>query len=213
MSNVGKPLRVALVNDHIIVIRGLAAMLENHRDRIDVVELDALRDPPRDVDVVLKDAFGMVDDLRDFVDTAQVPVVVFAFSTDQAAVRAAFDAGVAGYVHKGVDEETLVAALERAHAGERVVELDDGQHPADGDWPGRRAELTDREAEILTLICRGLSNDQIARRLYLSINSIKTYIRTTYRKIGASSRSQAVIWGVANGFAPLPERVRPPRPR
>ena len=110
MSNVGKPLRVALVNDHIIVIRGLAAMLENHRDRIDVVELDALRDPPRDVDVVLKDAFGMVDDLRDFVDTAQVPVVVFAFSTDQAAVRAAFDAGVAGYVYKGVDEETLVAA-------------------------------------------------------------------------------------------------------
>ena len=213
MSNVDKPLRVALVNDHIIVVRGLAAMLANHSDRIDVVELDALRDPPRDVDIVLKDAFGMVDDLQDFVDVAQVPVVVFAFSTDQAAVRAAFDAGAAGYVYKGVDEETLVAALERAHAGERVVELDDGQHPADGDWPGRRAELTDRESEILTLICRGMSNDQIARQLYLSINSIKTYIRTAYRKIGASSRSQAVIWGLANGFAPLPERVRPPRPR
>jgi two-component system, NarL family, response regulator LiaR len=212
MSNVDKPLRVALVNDHIIVVRGLAAMLANHRDRIDVVELDALRDPPRDVDIVLKDAFGMVDDLRDFVDAAQVPVVVFAFSTDQAAVRAALDAGVAGYVYKGVDAETLVAALERAHAGERVVELDDGQHPADGDWPGRGAELTDREAEILTLICRGMSNDQIARQLYLSINSVKTYIRTAYRRIGASSRSQAVIWGLAHGFAPLPERVRPPRP-
>ena len=213
MSDVDKPLRVALVNDHIIVVRGLAAMLANYRDRIDVVELDALRDPPKDVDIVLKDAFGMVDDLRDFVDVAQVPVVVFAFSIDQAAVRAALDAGVAGYVFKGVDEETLVAALERAHAGERVVELDDGQHPAGGDWPGRRADLTDREAEILTLICRGMSNDQVARQLYLSINSVKTYIRTAYRKIGASSRSQAVIWGLANGFAPLPERVRPPRPR
>jgi len=205
------PVRVALVDDHMIVVRGLAAMLADHPDRVEVVELDSLRDPPDDVDVVLKDAFGMVDDLRDFVATSKAPVVVFAFATDPAAVRQALDLGVAGYVFKGVSEETLVSALERVRRGERVVELDSADRTEMvGDWPGRRHGLSEREAEILTLICRGMSNNQVAQHLYLSINSVKTYIRTAYRKIGAESRSQAVIWGLRHGFVPTPGRVRPP---
>jgi NarL family two-component system response regulator LiaR len=205
------PVRIALVDDHAIVVRGLAAMLTDHRDRVQVVELDSLRDPPTDVDVVLKDAFGMVDDLREFVTSTKVPVVVFAFSTDPGSVRHALDLGVAGYVHKGVSEETLVAALERVRDGERVVELGDADEhdQPDGDWPGRPHGLTDREAEVLALICRGLSNQQVALQLYLSINSVKTYIRNAYRKIGAESRSQAVIWGLRHGFVPLPKRERP----
>jgi DNA-binding CsgD family transcriptional regulator len=62
--------------------------------------------------------------------------------------------------------------------------------------------LTPREAEILALIAQGLSNQQIAERAYLSINSVKTYIRTAYRRIGVTSRSQAVLWAVDNGFRP-----------
>ena len=73
---------------------------------------------------------------------------------------------------------------------------------AAGDWPGRSIGLTPREAEIIALITQGLSNDEIAQRAYLSINSVKTHIRTAYRKIGVSSRSQAVLWGVDNGFRP-----------
>jgi two-component system, NarL family, response regulator LiaR len=212
MTGAGAPLRVALVDDHVIVVRGLAAMLAEHRDRVQVVELDSLRDPPDDVDVVLKDAFGMVDDLRDFVATSKAPVVVFAFATDDGAVREALDVGVAGYVYKGASEEALVAALERVHQGERVVVVDAAPDPeqAEGDWPGRTHGLTDREAEILTLICRGMSNNQVAQQLFLSINSVKTYIRSAYRKIGAESRSQAVIWGLGHGFVPIPYRERPP---
>jgi NarL family two-component system response regulator LiaR len=212
MTDEGGPVRVALVNDHAIVVRGLAAMLAAYPARVHVVELDSLRDPPRDVDVVLKDAFGMIDDLRDFVATATAPVVVFAFATDRSAVEAALELGVAGYVYKGVSEERLVTALERVRRGERVLELDadEQEPPGKGDWPGRDAGLSEREAEILTLICRGMSNQQVAQELYLSINSIKTYIRTMYRKIGAESRSQAVIWGLKHGFAATPERFRPP---
>jgi len=154
----------------------------------------------------------VLDDLRDFVATSSAPVVVFAFATDRGAVEAALELGVAGYVFKGVSEERLVSALERVRNGERVLELDaDAQEPAvKGDWPGRDAGLSEREAEILTLICQGLSNQQVAQKLYLSINSIKTYIRSMYRKIGAGSRSQAVIWGLRHGFSPRPERYRPP---
>ena len=64
------------------------------------------------------------------------------------------------------------------------------------------AGLTPREAEILALITQGLSNQEIAARAFLSINSVKTYIRTAYRKINVASRSQAVLWGVDNGFKP-----------
>jgi NarL family two-component system response regulator LiaR len=215
MTQNGEPVRIALVDDHAIVVRGLAAMLADHPDRVRVIELDSLRDPPDDVDVVLKDAFGMVDDLREFVASTTAPVLVFAFGTDPDAVQEALDLGVAGYVFKGVSEDTLVSAIERVHRGERVVELADAgaANQVEGDWPGRRHGLTEREAEILTLICRGMSNNQIAQRLYLSINSVKTYIRTAYRKIGAESRSQAVIWGLRHGFVPTPGRVRPPSPQ
>ena len=203
MTESRDPQRVALVDDHAIVVRGLAAMLADHADRVQVVELDCLRDPPDDVDVVLKDAFGMIDDLREFVGTTKAPVVVFAFATDPEAVQRALDLGVAGYVFKGVSEETLVTALERVQRGELVVELDTaaplGQAPSD--WPGRAHGLSEREAEILTLICRGMSNNQIAQHLYLSINSVKTYIRTLYRKIDVDTRSRAVIWGLQHGFS------------
>ncbi|CAN5252267.1 hypothetical protein BH09ACT12_BH09ACT12_07020 [soil metagenome] len=60
--------------------------------------------------------------------------------------------------------------------------------------------LTRREAEVLTLICRGSTNVEIAQALFLSINSIKTHIRVLYRKIEVERRSQAVIWGMAHGY-------------
>ena len=211
----GRPVRVALVNDSILVVKGLAAMLSAYPDRVRVVELDSLRDPHAACDVVLKDAFGMVDDLRDFVDTGDgTPVVVFAFAADDAAVQAALDAGATGYVAKSVSEEVLVDALERVAGGEKVVELGEQAAAADPDdtiepdWPGRDEGLTARESEILMLICRGLSNQEVAGTLYLSINSVKTYIRTAYRKIGAESRSQAVIWGLDHGFSPKAWRNR-----
>ncbi len=103
----------------------------------------------------------------------------------------------------------LVAALEAVHAGNTVI----SEPPARGksapglDWPGRREGLTDREAEILALITQGKSNAEVARLTYLSPNTIKSYIRTIYRKINAASRTQAVLWGITHGFAPDHRRI------
>ena len=57
-------------------------------------------------------------------------------------------------------------------------------------------ELSEREAQVLALIVEGLTNQEIADRVFVSINSVKTYIRSAYRKIGVNSRSQAVAWGL-----------------
>jgi DNA-binding NarL/FixJ family response regulator len=76
------------------------------------------------------------------------------------------------------------------------------EDPAFGAWPGQALGLSERESEVLALICQGLSNDDITKRAYLSINTVKTYIRTLYRKIGVTSRTQAVLWGLDHGFEP-----------
>ena len=80
--------------------------------------------------------------------------------------------------------------------------------PANGlDWPGRGEGLTDRESEILALITQGKNNAEVAALTYLSPNTVKSYIRTIYRKIGVASRTQAVLWGVNSGFSPDHHRI------
>ena len=72
------------------------------------------------------------------------------------------------------------------------------------------AGLAPRELEVLALITQGLTNQEIADRAYLSINSVKTYVRSAYRKIGVSRRSQAVGWGLRAGLDHQPEPAAVP---
>ena len=102
-----------------------------------------------------------------------------------------------------------MAAIEAVHAGEMVINEPDRRVRAvnGSDWPGRSEGLTDRESEVLALITQGMSNAEVADLTYLSPNTIKTYIRSVYRKIGATSRTQAVLWGVEHGFRPDKRRI------
>ena len=114
-----------------------------------------------------------------------------------------------GYLSKTLPAADLVAAIEAVHAGEIVISEHRGRTPsAPGlDWPGRLEGITDRESEILALITQGMSNAEVARLTYLSPNTVKSYIRSVYRKIGATSRTQAVLYGIRHGFAPDSHRI------
>jgi DNA-binding NarL/FixJ family response regulator len=103
----------------------------------------------------------------------------------------------------------LVAALEAVHAGEMVISDVPGRarSAAGLDWPGRGEGLSDRESEILALITQGKSNADVAKLTYLSPNTVKSYIRTIYRKVCVDSRTQAVLWGVDHGFTPDHNRI------
>ncbi len=199
------PLSVAVANDYEVVVRGVAAMLARD-DRVQVTELVTARQARASVDVVLFDAFGRGPEaLRQAVDDpTSSRVVVFSWTFDADAVDAALRLGASGYIGKGLRTDQLVDALVRIHGGEVVVTEPSGnrQRPAGADWPGRRHGLTEREAEVLALITQGLSNQEIADRLYLSINSIKTHIRKLYAKIDVRDRSQALLWGIDHGFRP-----------
>lgn len=64
----------------------------------------------------------------------------------------------------------------------------------------RVGSLSPREADVVREICRGRSNAEIGDSLHLSVNSVKTYVRTAYRKMGVTTRSQAVRWGIERGL-------------
>ncbi len=204
-----RPVRVAIVNDYELVVVGVAALLEPFRDRIHIVELDSGMPVLRqDVDVILYDTFGQVQgsavDIDSLVDGTAAKVVIYSWNLHHELVKASLEAGAAGYLSKGMDAEDLVRAIEQIHAGQTVVPRTGGtvNPKPDSDWPGKAQGLTVRESEIVALITQGLSNQEIADRSYLSINSVKTYIRTAYRKMGVERRSQAVLWGIKHGFEP-----------
>ena len=69
---------------------------------------------------------------------------------------------------------------------------------------GAEVGLSPREIDVLREVVNGLSNHEVADELYLSINSVKTYIRSAYRKVGVTTRAQAVSWCVRNGFPTPP---------
>jgi DNA-binding NarL/FixJ family response regulator len=135
--------------------------------------------------------------------------VVYTWNFAPPLIEVALSKGASGYLSKTLPASALVDALERIHGGEVVVSpppprtcLSVGQN-----WPGRSEGLSERESEILALITQGKNNQEIAALTYLSANSVKTYIRSTYRKIGVQSRTQAVLWGVEHGFTPDHRRI------
>ena len=75
-------------------------------------------------------------------------------------------------------------------------------------FPGSRGAAKSKEGLVIALITQGKSNAEVAELTYLKPNTVKSYIRSTYRKIGASSRTQAVLWGVRHGFVPDHERLQ-----
>lgn len=186
-----QPTRVGIVSHQEVLGKGLLAMLTEQPHRVRVTEVEQ-------ADVVLYDVLGVHrnhgSDLELLVRDTRA--VILAVSRDlRPDLRArALAAGAHGWISMSATSAELVDAVEAAAAGREL--------PGPGDRLGQSAGLTAREVEVLALITQGMSNLEIADRLFLSINSVKTYIRSAYGKIGATSRSKAVAWCLLNGFAP-----------
>lgn len=203
------PVRLAIIDDFDVIVRGTAGILEPHGDLVELVELDTDGNLSAEVDVALIDCFGQAEANAGIVgEVAADPkvgrVVVYTWNFAPALVEAAFAAGATSYLSKGLPGEELAKALVATRSGERVV-ADAGAvgRPEVGRaWPGRDLGLTEREAEVLAHITQGRRTREIADALYLSVNSIKTHTQHLYRKIGVTSRTEAALWGIDHGFRP-----------
>ncbi|CAN5242443.1 response regulator transcription factor [soil metagenome] len=209
-----RPLTVALVDDYDVVLKGLAHMFDEYRDRIVVSEIDANAALDDSIDIVMYDSFAQPEsdqqELHALVNNPRAQnVVVYTWNFHPQLVASAREQGVRGYLSKTLAASELVSALESVHAGDEVISAPPRRVSSalSLDWPGRSEGITDRESEILALITQGKSNADVATLTYLSPNTVKSYIRNIYRKIGVESRTQAVLWGVAHGFTPDHNRI------
>ena len=205
---------MALVDDYDVVLKGVAHLFDDYRDRVVIAEIDANMSVSEPVDVVLYDTFAQPESdhqqIAELIDNPRARhVVVYTWNLQPQLIEAARRLGVHGYLSKTLPAAELVAAIEAVNAGEIVISAQRGRAASalGLDWPGRREGITDRESEILALITQGLSNADIARLTVLSPNTVKSYIRSVYRKIGATSRVEAVLYGVRHGFAPDTHRI------
>jgi DNA-binding NarL/FixJ family response regulator len=193
--------RVAVVSPQEVVMRGLVSMLTDFPDRVVVTALPSLRSRAPGVDVILYDTLGLHmsdgSDLTHLLHETDAKVLIFSRDMRPDLRVKAYSLGAPAWVSMSVHAGDLVRSIELAAAGEPI-----GEHK---DRMGSLAGLSTREVEVLALITQGLSNKEIAAKLVVSVNTLKSHIRQAYRKIDVSTRSQAVSWAITHGFAPPDE--------
>jgi DNA-binding NarL/FixJ family response regulator len=199
---------VLLVDDHEVVRRGLREMLDDEAD-IEVVaeagsvaealtRAGAARPEVAVVDVQLPDGNGvdLCRDLRSLPDGPRC-LVLTAFDDEEALVGAIM-AGASGYLLKQVRGQDLVTAVREVAAGRSLLDpvttarvLDRMRRPAETDV---LSGLTEQERRVLDLIGEGMTNRQIAERLFLAEKTVKNYVTAVLSKLGMQRRTQAAAW-------------------
>ena len=207
-----EPLKVVLADDHVVVRSGLRVLLESEPS-IDVVAeagdvasaVAAVEE--HDPDVLVLDlhmpgesSLAAIPQLR--AGCPGTRVVVLTAQRDPSFAGEALRLGASGYVPKEAAESQLLEAIEVAVDGGTYLEPQLGARlAANVAATGRAAaELSEREIEVLRLIARGLTNREMAVRLYLSVRTVESHRARIQRKLGRSRRSDLVEYALERGL-------------
>ena len=201
-------LRVLLADDHTLLRRGLRTMLEQHDDIEVVAEaadgreaITATADHAPDVvvlDLDMPEVSGVEATKRILARDPDARILILTMFDDDVSLDAALRAGALGYVLKGAQPNVFLRALEGVAKGEavfgpgvarRLPTLLDG--PAAPPRPF--TSLSDRELEVLDLIAAGRKNADIARRLFISPNTVRNHITNIFAKLQVEDRSEAIV--------------------
>lgn len=213
-----EPIRVYVADDHPIVRRGIRDLLETEAGIIVVGEAANGQDAVAEVvrlqpDLVLMDlvmpALDGIEATRQIkAQQPQVQILVLtSFATDDK-VFPAIKAGALGYLIKDTGPDTLIDAIRRVHRGEVTL------HPAIAQkllteiaQPAQRPPtpdpLTEREVEVLKLLARGLSNQEIADELVIGVTTVYSHVSNILSKLHLATRTQAALYALREGLASL----------
>jgi two-component system response regulator DevR len=209
--NADEPIRVFLLDDHEVVRRGLKDLLEADGDIVVVGEsglaleatrrIPALRPHVAVLDGRLPDGSG-IDVCRDVRSAhPEIAALILTSYDDDEALFSAIMAGAAGYVLKQIRGNDLVDAVRRVAAGQSLLDPAVTARVLDRLRAGPEedkalAPLTDQERRILELIGEGLTNRQIAERMFLAEKTVKNYVSSLLGKLGMERRTQAAVFAV-----------------
>jgi len=196
--------RVIIVDDHAVFRESLSAVLQG-RDGIDVMadvgtgaeaiaSSDRLRPDVLLLDVRLPDMSGVSVAETVAARNPEVAILILSSLDDRATASAALHAGARGYLVKTSPLEDILRGIHTVAAGQILLDgavadalRDSGTETADS------LRWTQRERQLLELLAIGASTAEMARRLHLSEKTVRNYASALYAKIGASSRSEAVL--------------------
>ncbi len=207
------PIRLLIVDDHRLFRQGLVSLLQDEPEFQVVAEASTGQEAlqlaeERRPDVALVDLMmpGMsgIEVIEELISRRLTPgVVALTASEEHADLIRAVQAGARGYALKNADADVLIDIIRRVRAGgaglcdkatPKVLEILRGlaMHPMPG------VLLTPREQEVLALLERGADNAEIASRLVISENTVKTHVSHVLEKLGMRSRSDLIAWGPHN---------------
>ena len=209
-----KPIRILIADDHPVFRSGIRAILEGEADA-EVVGEAATADEAISLaeqlrpDVVVMDlhmpGVGGIEATRRIVERDLARVLVVSMLEADATVVEAVRAGAAGYLLKGAGGPEMLRALRAVASGEAIFGASVAPGIVDHIAKGREIRvpfgLAGREPEVLELVARGLTNDAIAQRLFLSSKTIRNYVSAIFTKLDVSSRAEAVAKARDAGFA------------
>jgi DNA-binding NarL/FixJ family response regulator len=211
---------VLLADDDVLVRQGLRVLVESADDLAvvgeaadgsEAVRLTAEARPDvvvMDVRMPGLDGISATREISSWEDPRPRVLVLTTFDLDDI-VHGALEAGADGFLLKRATPEELIEGIRGVAAGDalispaltrRLLSFVAGRARATSPTPGLAVPLTDREAEVLTCLSEGLSNAEIAERLFIGQETVKTHVKRICSKTGARDRTQAVVWAYQTGF-------------
>jgi two-component system, NarL family, response regulator len=203
----GAPIRVMVIDDHVMVREGIVALLQMQKEFQVVGEagdgdtaIQVYREQRPDVALVdlrmpKRDGVGVIQRLRSEFPAGRFLVLTTYDSEDN--ILRAMHAGAHGYLLKGASRATLTDAILRVHAGFRYIPPD----IADRVLPRPPEEaLSEREVEVLNAIATGRNNKEIGAFLGIAESTVKGHLNHVFAKLGVTDRTKALVVAVKRGL-------------
>ncbi len=201
------PIKILIVDDHHVVRKGLKTVLGLEEDFVIIGEAEDGNDAWVQYqqlmpDIVLLDLqMEPVDGITALIAIKEVDpeakVIVLTSFVDSAHVLPAIEAGATGYMLKTADPEEIADAIRAAHIGKGTFDQVAIQAMSEGmKNRAKFTELTDREREVLRLISKGKSNQEIGDQLFISIKTVKTHVSNILSKLDVEDRTQAAVYAL-----------------